>query len=429
MKHFVYSLIALLQISFLYSTAQVGFNKVGYDTSVGQAIVSSVYRAVAVDSKNRIVTVGEVAEGLDFNGAIVRYNQDGTIDTSFNAPLGYFIIEGGTDSGIYNSVAIDSLDRIIVVGNTDGNDYRGLIARYKENGTLDTTFNSTGFVTIDSQGLDYCYDLVIDSLDRIIVAGNSTNGNVGFVRRYLSTGALESTFNIGASGVLEFYGITIDNQNRVIAVGKKNNFNAIVVRFTSAGVLDTSFNGTGYNNIINDAFYLSVRADSQDRVIAVGIDNQNGGIISRYKENGILDTTFDATESINQTNAATYEDLIIDSHDRPLIVGQTDTDPAEGLMLRLTENGQFDKTFNKTGFVKTASGAAAQSYIGIASALDNKIIVVGQTGIQFIANVARQLSIVARYLSNGVLDAESNWNLKNFRESKNINNISIGLLG
>jgi uncharacterized delta-60 repeat protein len=418
MKHFVYSLIALLQIGFLCN-AQVGFNRVGYDTSVGQAIVSSAYQAVAVDSKNRIVTVGGVTEGLDVNGAIVRYNQDGTLDKSFNAPLGYFIIEGGTDSDTYYSVAIDSLNRIIVVGNTDGNDNKGLIARYKENGTLDTTFNG-GFVVIDSQGLDYCYDLVIDSLDRIIVAGNSTNGNVGFVRRYLSTGALESTFNIGASGVLEFYGITIDNQNRVIAVGKKNNFNAIVVRFTSAGVLDTSFNGTGYNNIINDASYLSVRADSQGRVIVVGIDNQNGGIISRYKENGILDATFDATESINQTNSARYSDLIIDSYDRPLIVGETDTDPAEGLILRLTENGQFDKTFNKTGFVKTSSGPAVQSYIGIASALDNKIIVVGQTGIQFIA-------IVARYLSNGILDAESNWNLQNFRE--NINNATIGLLG
>lgn len=421
MKHFVYNLIALLQIGFLCNSAQVGFNKVGYDTSVGQAIVSTAYQAVAVDSKNRIITVGAVTEGLDVNGAIVRYNQDGTLDTTFNTPLGYFIIEGGTDSDTYYSVAIDSLDRIIVVGNTDGNDNKGLIARYKENGTLDTTFNATGFITINSSGLDYCYDLVIDSLDRIIVAGNSTNGNVGFVKRYLSTGDLESTFNIGASGVLEFYGITIDNQNRVIAVGKKNNFNAIVVRFTSAGVLDTSFNGTGYNNIINDAFYLSVRADSQDRVIAVGSNGQNDGIINRYKENGILDTTFDATESINQTNSSRYSDLIIDPYDRPLIVGETDTNPAEGLMLRLTENGQFDKTFNKTGFVKTASGAAAQSYIGIASTLDNKIIAAGKTG-----NIN---AVIARFLSNGVLDAESNWNLKNFRESKNINNISIGLLG
>jgi hypothetical protein len=82
----------------------------------------------------------------------------------------------------------------------------------------------------------------------------------------------------------------------------------------------------------------------------------------------------------------------------------------------------FSGHANKTGFVKTSFGNANQSYEGLARTSDNKFIAVGQTGLESVA-------VVARYLSNGVLDAESNWNLKNYRESNNINKISIGLLG
>ncbi|NBP02253.1 MAG: hypothetical protein EBU90_19450 [Proteobacteria bacterium] len=191
-----YSLYFLIIIASSLNAAQVGFNKVGYDTSVGQAIACNAYQAVAVDSKNRIVTVGGVTEGQDINGAIVRYNQDGTLDTSFNSPLGYFIIEGGTDSEAYYSVAIDSLDRIIVAGNTDGNDNKGLIARYKENGTLDTTFNTTGFVKTSFGNANQAYEGLARTLDnKFIAVGQTGLESVAVVARYLSNGVLDAESN------------------------------------------------------------------------------------------------------------------------------------------------------------------------------------------------------------------------------------------
>jgi hypothetical protein len=82
--------------------------------------------------------------------------------------VGYVTAENGTDSNSYYAVAIDSQDRIIVVGFTDAPDERGLIVRYLPSGALDEAFNSggtPGYITINSQGIDECYGLTIDSLD------------------------------------------------------------------------------------------------------------------------------------------------------------------------------------------------------------------------------------------------------------------------
>src|SRR5207244_13036554 len=62
-------------------------------------------------------------------------------------------IGAGNDYG--QAVAIDSSGRIVVAGNTyNGTNYDAALVRYNANGSLDTTFGTGGKVTVDFGGND-----------------------------------------------------------------------------------------------------------------------------------------------------------------------------------------------------------------------------------------------------------------------------------
>jgi len=179
-----------------------------------------------------------------------------------------------------------------------------------------------------------------------------------------------------------YYDVIIDKDNKILAVGTTDLGTALIARYNQDGKLDTMFNNTGYTvfptNQIDTGFYNSVIIDRNNRIIAVGLtdpndddDNERNGLIVRYNENGTLDTTFNGTGYINGTNSINswfYYSVFVDKNSKILVVGKSD-------------------------FVDMQTDG-----------------------------------VIARYLSNGVLDTESNWNAQNFRKSAQINNISIGML-
>ena len=76
--------------------------------------------------------------------------------------------------------------------------------------------------------------------------------------------------------------------------------------------------------------------------------------------------------------------------------------------------------FNKVGYVTNIPNDSFM-YYSVAVQPDGKIVAVGQTN-----NLD---GLIGRFNANGDLDAESNWNLQNFREYAKNNNIPIALLG
>ena len=428
MKHFVYSLITLLQVGFLCNAAQVGFNKTGYVLTEGNANFFRYYE-VTVDLQGRIIAVGRTNNPVD--GLIACYLPNGILDRTFNG-TGFINEEDDhNDSRIYYAVTVDSQGRIIAVGQTDALD--GLIVRYLANGTLDTTFNGTGFINQEDNNNDsQVYLAVAIDLQGRIIAVGQTDANNGFnalIACYLPNGILDKTFN--ETGFINeedndndsriYYGVTVDSQGRIIAVGQTDPNKGLIVRYLADGTLDTTFNQTGFIKEGNTDFkvYYGVTVDSQGRIIVVGQTDANKGLIVRYLADGTLDTIFNQTGFIKEggTDSNFYYRVSVDLQDRIIAVGQTDAN--RGLIVRYLANGTLDTTLNQTGFIKRETDF--KIYNGVTIDSEGRIIAVGQTD----ANKG----LIARFLSNGVLDAESNWNLQNFRESKNINKVSIGLLG
>lgn len=226
-------------------TLDTAFNGDGMvSAAVGTGNASG--NAVAIDSQGRILVAGSstnIAGNRDM--MVWRFKADGTLDTSFNSPKGFVVHDGtaggvGDDAG--NAIAIDSQGRVTVAGssrNSIGNTDM-VVWRITPAGIPDSAFDGDGIVinngAAGSDGDDAGSGVTIDSEDRIIVTGSSTNsaGNKDMVVwRLNADGALDITFatdgiltNSGAAGGTGNdmgSAVVVDSRDRIVATGNSGN--------------------------------------------------------------------------------------------------------------------------------------------------------------------------------------------------------------
>jgi len=134
--------------------------------------------------------------GNTFTGAI------GVLDTSFNSPNGFIIHDIGSSDDYGQTLAIQPDGKILLGGHCDnGSNLDFCIARFNSNGTLDTTFGSSGKViqTIDSSN-DWGQSLVIQPDGKILLGGDCGSRRYSYfcIARFNSDGTLDTSF--GSSG-------------------------------------------------------------------------------------------------------------------------------------------------------------------------------------------------------------------------------------
>lgn len=175
---------------------------------------ASEARAIAIQNDGKIVVVGNAGS----NVAVVRYNEDGTLDTSFD---GF-----GNGNGIVTTEVLDAFaearsvqiqddGKIVVAGYYTANSAGGfLILRYNSDGTLDGTFDGSnpqapanGIVTLSlSNGIDIGTSVAIQDDGKIVISGTAcygcVNGDQNFaIVRLRPDGSLDGTFS--NSGIVE----------------------------------------------------------------------------------------------------------------------------------------------------------------------------------------------------------------------------------
>jgi uncharacterized delta-60 repeat protein len=138
---------------------------------------NDIGRAVVVDSQDRVVVAGYSWNGSNDDFAVVRYTSAGDLDTSFGTG-GKVTTAIGTDSDIGYGVVVDSQDRVVVAGeSSNGSNDDFAAVRYTSAGDLDTSFGTGGKVTTAiGTDSDIGRAVVVDSQDRVVVAGESSNG-------------------------------------------------------------------------------------------------------------------------------------------------------------------------------------------------------------------------------------------------------------
>ena len=130
--------------------------------------------AVALQSDGKIVVVDTTAElSGEAQIAVIRYNPDGSLDRSFNGSGR--VLYNNSYLSFATDVAIQEDGKIIVAGfrSEDENSYDVILLRYNSNGTLDTSFNG-GEVVFDNNvsfdGVNTIASLALQNDGKIIVA-------------------------------------------------------------------------------------------------------------------------------------------------------------------------------------------------------------------------------------------------------------------
>lgn len=326
---------------------------------------------IAYQSNGQSIVVG----WANNNMAVARYRVDGSLDTSFGSNG---IVEIAFSSGFdrADSVAIDSLDRIIVVGQTNqgtstGSDFA--VARLTSNGALDPTFSNDGKQTIDfGSTSDLARAVAVDNADRILVAGDSYQGSSRrdfAVARLTSAGVLDTSFHVDGKQTVDFGGndyghaLDVDEFNRPVIGGyiRTSTYDFAVTRLTASGFLDTSFSGDGRQVIDFGGrdLGLGVALDSRNRVLVSGRSDRGTPsgtdfAVARLTTGGALDTSFasDGRQTIDFGSFSdSGESVAVDSIDRVVIAGYA-LQPGSSYdfaVAQLMPDGTLDLSFDTDG--------------------------------------------------------------------------------
>jgi len=198
------------------------------DTSFGTSgkVIQSIGSAddygysLAIQTDGKILLGGYCSNGGNIDFCIARFNSNGSLDTSFNSPHGYIIQPIGLSTDYGLSLAIQTDGKILLGGRClNGSNDDFCIARFNSNGTLDTSFGSSGKVIQPIGSVsDYGYSLAIQSDGKILLGGYCYN--VGYkdfcIARFNSNGTLDTSF--GSSGkVIQPIGSS-DDDGRSLAI-------------------------------------------------------------------------------------------------------------------------------------------------------------------------------------------------------------------
>ena len=287
------------------------------------------------------------AGDITLDGGLVRLNNDGTKDISFDVGTGF-------NNGVY-ALNIDTINQKIYVGGhftTYNGSAQNRLVRLNLDGTKDTSFDvGTGFV-----GAVHYVNL--DTINqKIYVAGHFTTYNGSTQNRLIRLnldGTKDTSFNIGTGFNNAIYGFKIDTINQKIYVaGNFTTYNGStqnrLIRLNLDGTKDTSFNiGTGFNNAI---YGFNIDTINQKIYAGGNFTTYNGNTrnrLIRLNMDGSLDTSFNVGSGLNSYLEMPNSILIDNEKNKIYITGDFTiyNNQQQKCLARLNYDGSLDNTFN-----------------------------------------------------------------------------------
>lgn len=239
--------------------------------------------SMTLQSNGRIVVVGSSAGDL----AIARYNANGTLDTTFGIG-GKVTTDLNNSADKATSVVLQSNGKILVAGYAAENSTSADIAlvRYNANGTLDTTFGSGGKVTTNFNGSpNDTLKMLLQSDGQIVLA----NGYGSAIFRYNANGTPDTRF--GDSGKVTLPERYSANSIALLSDGSSLNVlgsNSSIARYLGDPGDANPIPGTPDDNTLNGTAAADVILDvgGNDRLNGLGGDDRLDGGFGNDTLNG-----------------------------------------------------------------------------------------------------------------------------------------------
>lgn len=333
----------------------------------------------------------------------------GNLDSAFNpggSTPGTVATPVGSGNDDAQDVALQTDGKILVAGTAD-NDFA--LVRYNANGTLDTTFNGTGIVATDFASFsDRAVGVVVQSDGKVVVAGTASNGsdNDFALARYNVDGSLDTDF--GTDGkVMTDFGSTSDRagdialqaDGKLVVSGYRDvvgisEFEYVLARYNPDGSPDAGFGTDGKVTTAlgtsNDwTVYLTLQPDGK---IVIASAYSSGGadfFIARYTADGVLDTTFNPGGSLSPgvvttdfgSDSETATAALVQLDGKIVAAGFSGSSSSRVIALvRYNTDGSLDTTFGTNG--KTTYDLGSSNPVARAAALqpDGRIVTAGVSG-------------------------------------------------
>lgn len=321
--------------------------------------------AATLQTDGKIVVVGGSLNGGNYGATVYRYNADGSLDTSFGTG-GFVFSQLSVENEGFDAVVQQSDGKIVAVGyQSNGTDTDLLIVRYNADGTLDSTFGGgDGIeVTTISASNDFARKIALQSDGRIVTGGYS--GSQFFLTRHNTDGSIDTSF--GTSGIVttdiptgggdRLEGLAIQPDGKIVAGGHSGG-DFVVVRYNTDGSLDTSFgggNGIGTATVLGSAWVNDLAMQEDGKFLVAGYD---GGSLDdfalvRFNADGTVDTTFGGGDGHVVTDLGGDDDgagVVVQEDGRIVQAGWSNASGNDDFaVVRYNSDGTQDETFGADG--------------------------------------------------------------------------------
>jgi uncharacterized delta-60 repeat protein len=388
-------------------------------TSLGTS--TDIARALIQQSDGKLVAAGN-ANGV----AVLRYLDDGSLDTSFDSD-GRAALLPGTNPSI-EALVQQADGRLVVAGSVGGLTGDFALVRYNADGSLDATLDGDGIVLTNIAGSEDAAFALVQQPDGKLVAAGTTRGGTDAtfdfaLVRWNPDGTLDASFD--GDGTLRtgtgrrdavLYGVTRQADGKLVAVGSAKNGtyrDFVVIRYTADGALDPSFGGGGI--VLTDvggrddtAYAVVQQSDGKLAVAGSALAFNSSTFwtldvgLARYNLDGSLDTGFggDGTLAYPIGTADDYAYALIQQSDGKLVTaGGSASDYHHVALLRVNADGTLDNTFDGDGKLVTLAGSSGSVANALLQQSDGKLVAAG-----YASQGTSTMFAVIRYTFTGSLD-------------------------
>lgn len=272
---------------------QIDVSLGGFDVAYG----------VKVQSDGKVIIVGTYSANSNTYSFITRLTEEGYSDQTFAGGAGTVSFQLDNENTRMTMVDIDALGRIVVAGTyKSGNDMRWVLARFTSDGAFDNTFSGDGkqsFTMIANGRPEYITRMEILNDNSIVILGGNDEAlaDKGIVAKIKNDGNLETSFadqgkfiyNPSAgNNIRGFHGLDIMSDGGVWFCGIQGS-DSYIVKLTPTGTYDSTFHSDGIYTAPGNGF--SSISHFSDRILTTYIDNSEVGT-ARFMVNGNLDFSY-----------------------------------------------------------------------------------------------------------------------------------------
>ncbi len=229
-----------------------GKKLIGFNATIDDDIANDM----VLQNDGKILVVGQTSNGNNLNYALARLNTNGSLDTSFDGD-GKLTYQFNTNDNIANAIAIQNNGKIIITGEIDTDDNASIIKtdfatlRFNADGSLDTSFGQNGKLITDfGSNDDSPRAIQIQNDGKILIAGTS-NKNYAMAR-YNIDGSPDNA-NFGSSNDGKVVLTTPDN-DVCTAMKLQPDGKILLSGITSNGFTNLLFVVIRFNNQILSIF-------------------------------------------------------------------------------------------------------------------------------------------------------------------------------